>query len=132
MSGLQHRYPRFCRGEMIKKKKPTLWVGEVQGQNKKVRVQAGYAFGRYARLPLTSKLDALCAAYVNRLPLHLRFAKLSSNLRLCSSKEKKKDTTRVSFIFWRCRPDLNRRITVLQTGALPLGYCTKFLIALIL
>ena len=27
---------------------------------------------------------------------------------------------------WRCRPDLNRRITVLQTGALPLGYCTKF------
>ena len=28
--------------------------------------KAGYAFGRYARLPLTSKLDALCAAYVNR------------------------------------------------------------------
>ena len=25
----------------------------------------------------------------------------------------------------RCEPDLNRRITVLQTGALPLGYRTK-------
>ena len=24
----------------------------------------------------------------------------------------------------RCEPDLNRRITVLQTGALPLGYRT--------
>ena len=29
-------------------------------------------------------------------------------------------------IFWRWRPDLNRRITVLQTGALPLGYVTRF------
>ena len=26
----------------------------------------------------------------------------------------------------RCEPDLNRRITVLQTGALPLGYRTKY------
>ena len=26
--------------------------------------------------------------------------------------------------FERCEPDLNRRITVLQTGALPLGYRT--------
>ena len=33
----------------------------------------------------------------------------------------------MSFVFWRCRPDLNRRITVLQTGALPLGYCTKLI-----
>ena len=95
-------------------------------------VTAGYAFGRYARLPLTSKLDAVCAAYVNRLSLHLRFAKPSSNPRPTPPKEKIEDTTRVSSIFWRCRPDLNRRITVLQTGALPLGYCTKFLIALIL
>ena len=28
------------------------------------------------------------------------------------------------FVFWRYRPDLNWRITVLQTGALPLGYGT--------
>ena len=30
----------------------------------------------------------------------------------------------MSFLFWRYRPDLNWRITVLQTGALPLGYGT--------
>ena len=30
----------------------------------------------------------------------------------------------VCFLFWRYRPDLNWRITVLQTGALPLGYGT--------
>ena len=57
---------------------------------------------------------------------------IGSNPRPTPPKEKIEDTTRVSSIFWRCRPDLNRRITVLQTGALPLGYCTKFLIALIL
>ncbi len=28
--------------------------------------------------------------------------------------------------FQRCEPDLNRRMTVLQTGALPLGYRTIF------
>ena len=28
--------------------------------------------------------------------------------------------------FWRCRSDLNRWITVLQTGALPLGYVTTW------
>ena len=30
----------------------------------------------------------------------------------------------MSFLFWRYWPDLNWRITVLQTGALPLGYST--------
>ena len=30
----------------------------------------------------------------------------------------------MSFFVWRYRPDLNWRITVLQTGALPLGYGT--------
>ena len=31
----------------------------------------------------------------------------------------------MSFFIWRYRPDLNWRITVLQTGALPLGYGTN-------
>ena len=56
----------------------------------------------------------------------------SSNPKPTSSKERKKESTRDSFFLWRCRPDLNRRITVLQTGALPLGYCTKFSIAYVL
>ena len=30
------------------------------------------------------------------------------------------------FLFWRCHPDLNRGIEVLQTFALPLGYGTIF------
>jgi hypothetical protein len=30
--------------------------------------------------------------------------------------------TRNPFVYWRRHPDLNRRITVLQTAALPLGY----------
>ena len=61
--------------------------------------------------------------------LVLRTAEPSSNPMPTPQKKKIKDTTRVSFIFWRCRPDLNRRITVLQTGALPLGYCTELLFA---
>ena len=31
---------------------------------------------------------------------------------------------KVCVSIWRCWPDLNWRITVLQTGALPLGYST--------
>ena len=46
--------------------------------------------------------------------------------RSASPKERKRTPTRSVLFLWRCRPDLNRRITVLQTGALPLGYCTKF------
>ncbi len=34
----------------------------------------------------------------------------------------------LSGFFERCEPDLNRRMTVLQTGALPLGYRTTFMI----
>ena len=56
----------------------------------------------------------------------------SSNPKPTHPKERKKESTRDSFFLWRCRPDLNRRITVLQTGALPLGYCTKFSIAYVL
>ena len=78
---------------------------------------------RYARLPLTSKLDALCAAYVNRIPCASRGGRSAQSATYAT--KNKKPTTRVGFCFWRCRPDLNRRITVLQTGALPLGYCTK-------
>ena len=68
--------------------------------------------------------------YVNRTPLR-QGARNRFELGLCPAKNKK-PTTRVGFCFWRCRPDLNRRITVLQTGALPLGYCTRCLIAPIL
>ena len=37
---------------------------------------------------------------------------------------KRKSTPDGVLFFWRYRPDLNWRITVLQTGALPLGYGT--------
>ena len=30
-------------------------------------------------------------------------------------------------VFWRRHPDLNRRITVLQTAALPLGYAAVWI-----
>ena len=44
----------------------------------------------------------------------------------CALRHKWKNPESRAFrIFWRWRPDLNRRITVLQTGALPLGYVTK-------
>ena len=46
-----------------------------------------------------------------------------SNLPVLFSK-RKRTSTRMSFFFWRYWPDLNWRITVLQTGALPLGYST--------
>ena len=42
----------------------------------------------------------------------------------CFSK-RKRTSFRMSFFFWRYWPDLNWRITVLQTGALPLGYGTN-------
>ena len=54
-----------------------------------------------------------------------------SDLGLCPTKTKR--TLLVSvLLFWRYRPDLNRRITVLQTGALPLGYCTTLLVTSVL
>ena len=46
-----------------------------------------------------------------------------SNLPVLFSK-RKRTSARMSFFFWRYWPDLNWRITVLQTGALPLGYST--------
>ncbi len=39
-------------------------------------------------------------------------------------REKEKAHRMVCFSFWRYRPDLNWRIMVLQTMALPLGYGT--------
>ena len=38
--------------------------------------------------------------------------------------EKEKTRSRVSFFFWRYRPDLNWGMRVLQTLALPLGHGT--------
>ena len=38
--------------------------------------------------------------------------------------QNKNDLQKQVVLFWRYRPDLNWRITVLQTGALPLGYGT--------
>ena len=46
------------------------------------------------------------------------------NFLLSEVKEKSERTC--ARIFWRCWPDLNWRITVLQTGALPLGYSTMY------
>ena len=37
---------------------------------------------------------------------------------------KKKDTHQRVFLIWRCRPDLNWGVRVLQTLALPLGHGT--------
>ena len=48
------------------------------------------------------------------------------DLQICQScfSKKKTHTDWCAFSFWRYWPDLNWRITVLQTGALPLGYST--------
>ena len=78
-------------------------------------------------LLLTSELDALCDENVNRTLLRLWRAEPFQVLGLCPTKTKRTLLAGV-LLFWRCRPDLNRRITVLQTGALPLGYCTKLLV----
>ena len=53
---------------------------------------AGYAFGRYARLPLTSKLDALCAAYVNRHSFAQMRTEPSSNPKPSPTKNKRTPT----------------------------------------
>ena len=55
-------------------------------------VTAGYAFSRYARLTLASKLDALCAAYVNRILLRLWLAEPSSNPKPSPTKSKRTPT----------------------------------------
>ena len=47
-----------------------------------------------------------------------------SSARYCTQKATPCNMQGVAFI-WRCRPDLNWCITVLQTVALPLGYGTK-------
>ena len=84
-------------------------------------------------LRLTSELVDLRAGYVHRHSVTPWAYGTEFKPKAYSSKGKKKWDPEWNPIFlWRCRPDLNRRITVLQTGALPLGYCTKFLIALIL
>ena len=55
--------------------------------------------------------------------VHRTAAFNGSNLPVLFSK-RKRTSARMSFFFWRYWPDLNWRITVLQTGALPLGYST--------
>ena len=55
--------------------------------------------------------------------VHRTVAFGSSNLTVLFL-QKEKAHRMVCFSFWRYRPDLNWRITVLQTGALPLGYGT--------
>ena len=81
-------------------------------------------------LRLKSELFDLRVGYVNRTLLRLG-SQIRFKLGLCPTKTKRTLLAGV-LLFWRCRPDLNRRITVLQTGALPLGYCTKFSIAYVL
>ena len=46
-----------------------------------------------------------------------------------AAQKKRRNTDKISVsstFLKRCEPDLNRRMTVLQTGALPLGYRTIF------
>ena len=56
--------------------------------------------------------------------VHRTVAFNGSNLSVLDFSKRKRTSFRMSFFFWRYRPDLNWRITVLQTGALPLGYGT--------
>ena len=61
-----------------------------------------------------------------RAIVHWTIAFRYSNLSGTDFSKKKTHTIWCAFSFWRYRPDLNWRITVLQTGALPLGYGTIY------
>ena len=78
-----------------------------------LEVTAGHAFSRYARLTLTSKLDALCAAYVNRILLRLWLAEPSSNPKPSPTKSKRTPTGSVLLLLRRVdKKDATRLIAV--------------------
>ena len=47
------------------------------------------------------------------------------NRKELSKKQKKNAASECDVLLWRCHPDLNRGMKVLQTFALPLGYGTE-------
>ena len=72
--------------------------------------------------PQESKIKELPPSSWRQADVHRTSAFRSSN----PPEPTKKETHQtVCFFLWRYRPDLNWRITVLQTGALPLGYGTN-------
>ena len=73
---------------------------------------------------LTERILRCRRGPTRRAIVHRTIAFRSSNLSGLDFSKKKKHTIWCAFSFWRYRPDLNWRITVLQTGALPLGYGT--------
>ena len=58
-------------------------------------------------------------------PRQQRSSALHLIIQICPSRFLKRKKDILSDVLWRYWPDLNWRITVLQTGALPLGYSTK-------
>ena len=106
------------------KTKDTTWVSW--------RLRPGIHLWRRYPLPTPEK-RAFLSSVGGCEPDSLCFARRKVDTKCDLRHQKNKGhSLRVSFVFWRCRPDLNRRITVLQTGALPLGYCTKIPITLTL
>ena len=81
-----------------------------------VPARFGYNF-----LPMEKKIIGVAAIELaaSRCPPDLCIQVFKS-----AGADKKRNTPNGVFLFWRYRPDLNWRITVLQTGALPLGYGT--------
>ena len=65
----------------------------------------------------------MCSAKPSRAAL-IRAACSFSNLSVLDFSKKKTHTVWCAFSFWRYRPDLNWRMRVLQTLALPLGHGT--------
>ena len=79
------------------------WQFQIKQGTTRVSTQV-FAYGEDTRaLRLVSKLPDLRAGYVNWILLRRTHFKL----RVSPPKERKKDTTRVSFFLWRRHPDLN-------------------------
>ena len=121
--------PKACRTVSKLGLCPTKTKTDHEGRGGFGRV---FAYGEDTHsLRLKSELFDLRSGYVNRTPSAKRTERVQSGT--ATPKERKNGIPiRDAVFLWRCRPDLNRRITVLQTGALPLGYCTKFPITLTL
>ena len=68
------------------------------------------------------KIKELPPSSWRQADVHRTSAFDGSNLSVPVSAKKENAHRKVCILFWRYRPDLNWRITVLQTGALPLGY----------
>ena len=74
-------------------------------------------------------VNTMCYDSPRKSKLEVLEKALNSRCKKCSNTlvtPKKTRNLEVSSLCERCEPDLNRRITVLQTGALPLGYRTIY------